>query len=457
MPLRASDRSRGAVVTAKKGCLIAGVGVVVLAAVVVALVFWLTGGAVQSADDFLGLLAKGETERAYQSASAQFKAQTDSKQFQAFAQQMGLNRYASSTWTSRSVENDQAKLEGSIETSDGGTVPLTISLVKEDGAWKILSISGPAAGVSTTDGGKPLPSDDQSKALAARTLSDFKLAVDSGDYTAFYGSVSNLWKSQTSPDALRDSFRTLEGLDLGAAAGDPVFSEAPSIDGDGLLRLNGYAVASGSPNLNFKLKYIYEHPNWKLFGIDVKVGRPPGAEENPPPSEPAESSPGGSEPESAARSAPASPGDAYVIQDNPELRGRLGRLVVSFPADSKTNGAKIEAFRPGESSPAASSYGAMAADLLPGRYDVVVSGQRVPGVEVVSAKDTRLLVGVLRVQAGSGTKIVIHGQPAADGSAAPITSAYGETDFGLPVGSYGVEIAGQTESVAVEDGKIVEF
>jgi len=35
-----------------------------------------------------------------------------------------------------------------LETSDGGKVPVVYKLVKENGAWKILSITLPKQGIS---------------------------------------------------------------------------------------------------------------------------------------------------------------------------------------------------------------------------------------------------------------------------------------------------------------------
>ncbi|MEO6971646.1 MAG: hypothetical protein ABI217_12220 [Chthoniobacterales bacterium] len=49
---------------------------------------------------------------------------------------LGLTDYASVFWSNREIKNDRAHLEGSVTTRAGGTIPLTMELVKENGAWK---------------------------------------------------------------------------------------------------------------------------------------------------------------------------------------------------------------------------------------------------------------------------------------------------------------------------------
>jgi hypothetical protein len=138
------------------------------------------------------------------------------------------------------------------------------------------------------------------------------------------------------------------------------------------------------------------------------------------------------------------------IVPNPEMRGRLGRVVVAYPEEVS---ARIEVYRPGETQSVAADYGDAAFDLFPGNYDVVISGKRVTGVTVRSGNDTKIRVGVLKVTASSGTRIEIVDR--AEGK--DLTSGYGSEAYGLPIGAVGVRIAGQTETVVIEAGKVAEF
>lgn len=143
----------------------------------------------------------------------------------------------------------------------------------------------------------------------------------------------------------------------------------------------------------------------------------------------------------------ASPCCAVVA--NAALR-RLGRVAVAFPEKVQ---ARVEVFRPGETKALAAGYGDQAFDLLPGTYDVSISGKRVAGVTVQSGHDTQIKVGVLHVNASEGTRIDLA-DPA---SKENVASAYGTQSFGLPIGEVGVQIAGQTENVVIEAGQVTEF
>ena len=138
------------------------------------------------------------------------------------------------------------------------------------------------------------------------------------------------------------------------------------------------------------------------------------------------------------------------IVPNPDMRGRLGRVVVAFPEEVS---ARIDVYRPGETQAVAGGYGNVAFDLFPGTYDVDISGKRVTGVTVRSGNDTRVRVGVLRVNASDSTRIDIVDR--ADGRS--LTGGYGTDLYGLPIGEVGVQIAGQTEVVVIEAGRLTEF
>lgn len=140
----------------KKGWLI-GCGVVggvvlvcggIIGAVVwlVWLIFALTGPAVEAGDQFLTLLGEGRTTVAYNAAASGLRAKQTEEEFTTEMKKLQLTEYASSSWNNREIVNDQATLKGTVTTKTGGTVPLTIKLVKEDGTWKVHSINDPQAG-----------------------------------------------------------------------------------------------------------------------------------------------------------------------------------------------------------------------------------------------------------------------------------------------------------------------
>jgi hypothetical protein len=138
---------------------------------------------------------------------------------------------------------------------------------------------------------------------------------------------------------------------------------------------------------------------------------------------------------------------------NVAMKGRLGRIVVAFPEGGDAGSSRIDVFRAGETASMEAAYGSSTWDLFPGTYAVVISGARVEGVTVQSGHDTRLRVGILRIQAGGSTRADVL---AADGKTA-LVSGYGAMQIGLPVGTYRVQIAGQSEPVTIQNGKITDF
>lgn len=431
----------------KKFLIIAGSivgGFAVLAGIIVAAVFWFTGGAVDATENFLTLIAQEKIDEAYQSTATGFRSQQDPASFAATVKAIGLTRYASASWSNREIQNNRATLEGSVTTTDGGTIPLTIELVSEGDAWKVLSLTAPNAGaaIANSETRKPaVPDDGTVRQLVNQTMRAFSQGLERNDFGPFYATISERWKRQITSEALSQAFQPL--VEQKTRFGniqtlDPTFSAPPAIDGDGLLVASG-AYATEPHRARFELSYINEGPAWKLFGIRVV---PEGADA-PAAAPPTENA--------AATPAPAAAGDAYTIVENAELTGRVGRVVVAFPEGASASSTRIEIRPEGGKELSESGYGRITADLLPGKYDVQVSGVVIPGVEVRSRHDSKIAVGVLRVSLGSSTRVEIFrgGQSVASG--------YGKGQYGLPVGSYEVEISGKREPITITAGGITDF
>lgn len=257
----------------KKGCLIAIAGALGLIIILIVLAFSLTRGAVRSAEDFLGLIGNGKISAAYESASATLKSQQSLGSFTQSVKGLGLTDYASASWSSRETKNDRAHLEGSVKTRAGGKIPLNMDLVNESGTWKVLYLSAPQSGVAAERTGRQLPPDEKSKALIQDTLLDFNQAIQDKSFDGFHTTISRAWQEQITADKLKEVFQQFmdKNLDISAIKRvDPVLSDPPEINSDGLLILKGY-YPTRPFKVNFQLKYIYEHPAWKLFGLNVNV------------------------------------------------------------------------------------------------------------------------------------------------------------------------------------------
>jgi hypothetical protein len=151
--------------------------------------------------------------------------------------------------------------------------------------------------------------------------------------------------------------------------------------------------------------------------------------------------------------AKANPAETYAITANPQLKGRLGRLIVAFPEGANAGGTRMDVYKVGQPTAIAGGFGNQTLDLLPGTYAVVISGKRVEGVTVQSGHDTKVKVGVLRVTAGGGTRIDVL-DPATKQA---LTGGFGNQQFGLPIGPVSVSVAGQSEPVTIQEGKITDF
>lgn len=257
-----------------------------LAAVVVIVVvaFQATKGVARSANDFFALIQTGKLEGAYSSTAKEFQASTSLDTFRQFLEMTTLGQFSRASWSSRSINNNTGKLVGSIHTREGGVVPVEIDLVKENGKWKILSLTRKASGLQEKQaeqppvatelaGGKEIPSADILTAMINGSVWLLGDGINKNDLSAFYDHVARLWQSQTDEASLRQAFQQFidRRIDLTIIQGQtPVLSEPPVIDEDGVLRLKGYYPTQPYV-VNFELGYIYEHPQWKLVAININT------------------------------------------------------------------------------------------------------------------------------------------------------------------------------------------
>jgi hypothetical protein len=262
-----------------KKVLIGLVVVLVVIGAIILFVFYLTSGLTRSADRFFTLVREGKAKDAYLSASREFQASAPEEDFAAFLKNSTIADYESATWSSRSVANKIGELEGSIKTRAGGVIPVKLRLIKEDGKWKIHAIEKAAAGLVTTSAEPTVPAEDELKAMASRSALLLARAINNKDFSEFYNATAKVWQSQTTPEALKETFIKYieQNVDLTFVEGhSPEFSEKPSIDESGRLILKGYYPTQPS-RLSFTIKFIRQESEWKLIGIHVSLEEAPGS------------------------------------------------------------------------------------------------------------------------------------------------------------------------------------
>lgn len=126
-------------------------GLVVLVSGCVGVVFWATADLPKAADRFFSAIAREDYAAAMELTSTDFKASTSQEDLQAFAEENGLTGYTEATWTTRSIENSAGTLEGTLQMADGGSLPISVQLVKSDSGWQIQNVKKAEAGLSTED------------------------------------------------------------------------------------------------------------------------------------------------------------------------------------------------------------------------------------------------------------------------------------------------------------------
>jgi len=79
--------------------------------------------------------------------SSEFRAATPQPEFVVFLQKTNLSKFKSVSWESRSVSPGRGELEGTVSTDDGGSIPLKLAFVKENGEWRIYAFRKATAGI----------------------------------------------------------------------------------------------------------------------------------------------------------------------------------------------------------------------------------------------------------------------------------------------------------------------
>lgn len=138
------------------GCAI--VAFVLFIGLIVGAVFWATGGIVDAADDFFAAAAEGEYDQAHALTSQSFRAESTPAQLEHFLIAKGLNQVTDTSWNSRSINNSQGRIEGTLTTKSRGNIPVVVELVSENDEWRISLIEPQKLGLQTS-GGRMGPSE----------------------------------------------------------------------------------------------------------------------------------------------------------------------------------------------------------------------------------------------------------------------------------------------------------
>jgi hypothetical protein len=254
-------------------------------------------GPLEAAQLFFEQVGSGHPDDAYRSAAFGFQAQRSAVVFAAGARDMGLTDYAGGDWGTPDSTGNSCSIPVKVKTRGGTEIPLIVALVNETGAWRVFSVhSPPNAETGLVENrftlvgkapdlnsglNEPAPPLNEIRQLVRDTLLHFNAAIAAKSFDSFYDYVSVAWQSgsltkgeyQLTKGQLQRAFqpfidRKVDLTEIGKL--DPIFDTPPAINSDGLLIVSGHYVGE-THKIVFALKYIYELPAWKLFGIDVNL------------------------------------------------------------------------------------------------------------------------------------------------------------------------------------------
>lgn len=161
-------------------------------------------------------------------------------------------------------------LEGRYPTAPNG-VTFRLKYIYEKG-WKLVGIK-----VDVEPAGDPtatVPSLEESQALARESLLAFNKAIQAKSFVEFHKDIAAAWQKQITPGKFLELFATFverEADISGVGKLTPKFEKPPALDEDNLLLLLGSYPTRPYP-VKFKLRYLFEPPEWKLVNIAVDIG-----------------------------------------------------------------------------------------------------------------------------------------------------------------------------------------
>jgi hypothetical protein len=264
---------------------------ILLTGLIIGGVYFATRKLPKVANTFFHLIALGKIKEAYQSTALEFQDNTSQSDLVDFLQANFLMNYKRAFWLSRSRNNYQSWIGGSIITKSGAKIPIKVHFIKENGFWKIFALEKYQDGIikkrqnelvlsGLIEDGKRIkpviPTEIQAKQIAYDTLISFYETVETKNFTRFYDSISSLWQQQTSIIELESAFQDFLGKRFslsGIIAGRIQFLQHPDINEHNWLQLRGQVpdVMGYSSMLDFDFQYIREEATWKLVKIKINV------------------------------------------------------------------------------------------------------------------------------------------------------------------------------------------
>ncbi len=121
-----------------------------------------------------------------------------------------------------------------------------------------------------------VPSERALEALVKATLLTFNDANVTGNYQVFHARLSKAFREQFPVERLARRFQEFNSKRIDfdiVAALKPAYDPASKVDDDGRLLVKGH-FPTEPKQVYFDLQFIPSDGEWKLIGINVKIGDP---------------------------------------------------------------------------------------------------------------------------------------------------------------------------------------
>ena len=120
---------------------------------------------------------------------------------------------------------------------------------------------------------RPLPDERTIQAMTREAMLQFNDAIQQRSFEDFYENVARAWQQQLTLGMLTRTFQGFIDQRTNLAAirdVEAVLNPPPHLDSEGLLIVSG-SYATKPHRIGFTLKFFYEMPNWRVFGLDVNL------------------------------------------------------------------------------------------------------------------------------------------------------------------------------------------
>jgi len=255
------------------------IGIAVFGAAIGGIVMYFTAGMADTAEAFFQAVKRQDMSAARNYLSTEFKANTNEATLKAYLSNNSLLHFKKASWSNREISGGHGELSGEVTSDSGGVVPLKLSFLKENDAWRIYYIENTKPGLQTdsvqTQETRPVVPDTADQILLVkRSMHDFALSVNAKSMEHFYGTLSQVLQQQVTVTKLDEAFGQVyeAGMDLtNLDQMEPVIEPVSALGEHGELLLKGYFPTTPDP-FHFEHQYVVDDKGWKLFGFNFRVG-----------------------------------------------------------------------------------------------------------------------------------------------------------------------------------------